>query len=108
MLYFAFLIILTVIGAFLKKKIKKERLTSVEEFRIEDIQRDIDKAKILALELRQSTTIKPHELMYHVHRISCFGTNSEESPWVLPLTVPDEVQRYVHQKVFKTFAENFN
>ena len=46
--------------------------------------------------------------MYHVHRISCFGTNSEESPWVLPLTVPDEVQRYVHQKVFKTFAQNFN
>ena len=54
LLYFALLLIFTIIGAFLKKKIKKEKLVSVDDFRIEDIKRDIEKAKILALELRQS------------------------------------------------------
>lgn len=41
--------IFTLIGIFLKKKIKKDKLTAVEDFRIEDIKRDIEKAKILAL-----------------------------------------------------------
>jgi hypothetical protein len=54
LLYFVLLLIFTIIGAFLKKKIKKEKLVSVDDFRIEDIKRDIEKAKILALELRQS------------------------------------------------------
>jgi len=52
------------------------------------VQRDIEKAKIIALELRKSKTIKSQELMYHVHRISCFGNNNEDSPWVLPSIVP--------------------
>ncbi len=60
----------------LKKKIKKEKMLSGEEFKLEDVQKDIDKAKILALELRKSKDIKPYELMYHAHRISCFGSNS--------------------------------
>ena len=46
--------------------------------------------------------------MYHVHRISCFGTNTEESPWVLPLKVPAEMGKYVHSEVFTSFAESFN
>ncbi len=89
LLYLASLIIFTIIGGCLKKRIKKEKSTSIEDFRIEDVKKDIEKAKILALELRQSMVVKPHELMYHVHRISCYGTNTEESPWVLPLAVPE-------------------
>jgi hypothetical protein len=46
--------------------------------------------------------------MYHVHRISCFGSNTEESPWVLPLAVPEEVRKYVNPQVFENFAELFN
>jgi len=46
--------------------------------------------------------------MYHVHRISCFGNNSEVSPWILPLLVPAEVEKYVHLQVYKNFAVNFN
>ncbi len=87
-LYLSSLIIFTIIGALLKRRIKKEKLSSGEEFKLEDVQKDIDKAKILALELRKSKDVKPYELMYHVHRISCFGSNSENSPWVLPTIVP--------------------
>lgn len=52
------------------------------------MQKDIENSKMLALELRKSKDIKSYELMYHAHRISCFGSNSENSPWVLPVTVP--------------------
>lgn len=77
LLYLVFLILLTIVGAVLKKRIKKEKLASGEDFKIEEVKRDIEQAKILALELRQSKNIKSYELMYHVHRISCFGSNSE-------------------------------
>jgi hypothetical protein len=70
------LIIFTIIGTLLKKRIKREKMTSGEDFKIEEVKKDIDKAKILALELRQSKGIKSYELMYHVHRISCFGSNT--------------------------------
>lgn len=46
--------------------------------------------------------------MYHAHRISCFGSNSENSPWVLPVTVPSEVKKFVLPQVYMSFAENFN
>ena len=98
------MIILTVIGYLLKRKIKKEKLASGDDFNIDEVKKDIEDTKILALELRQSKEIKAYELMYHVHRISCFGTNTEESPWVLPLKVPAEVSQYVHSQVFTTFA----
>ena len=62
----------------------------------------------MALELRQSKTMKSHELMYHVHRISCFGSNTEEEPWMLPVSAPEEVRKYVHPQVFRSFAESFN
>ena len=87
-IYLFALVLFTIIGVVLKKRIKKEKMLSGEEFRLEDVQKDIDRAKILALELRKSKDIKPYELMYHVHRISCFGSNSETSPWVLPSTAP--------------------
>jgi hypothetical protein len=46
--------------------------------------------------------------MYHVHRISCFGNNTEDSPWVLPSVVPVEVRKYVLPQAFVNFAERFN
>ena len=46
--------------------------------------------------------------MYHVHRISCFGLNTEDSPWVLPEVIPEDARKYVHLQVFKNFAVNFN
>jgi hypothetical protein len=103
-IYLIALIVFTIIGVILKKKIKKEKLLSGEEFRLEDVQKDIEKVKILALELRKSKDIKPYELMYHAHRISCFGSNSEVSPWVLPATAPNEVRKYVLPQVFCSFA----
>lgn len=106
--YLIALVVFTLIGVVLKKRIKKEKLLSGEEFRLEDVQKDIERAKILALELRKSKEIKPYELMYHAHRISCFGSNSESSPWVLPSTAPAEVRQYVLPQVYCNFAENFN
>ena len=88
----------------MKKKIKKEKLSSNEDFKIEDVKKDIDKAKILALQLRKSKQVKSYELMYHVHRISCFGNNNDDSPWILPETVPEDIKKYVHCQVFRNFA----
>lgn len=48
-IYLIALIVFTIVGVVLKKKIKKEKMLSGEEFRLEDVQKDIEKAKILAL-----------------------------------------------------------
>ena len=39
-----------IIGAFLKRKIKKEKLG--EEFKFEDVKKDIEEKKMLAVKLR--------------------------------------------------------
>jgi hypothetical protein len=41
LLYLACLIILTIVGAVLKKRIKKEKSASGEDFKIEEVKRDI-------------------------------------------------------------------
>ena len=48
-LYLAALVVFTIVGVILKKKIKKEKLLSGEEFKLEDVQKDIENSKMLAL-----------------------------------------------------------
>lgn len=47
--YLAALVVFTIVGVILKKKIKKEKLLSGEEFKLEDVQKDIENSKMLAL-----------------------------------------------------------
>lgn len=49
-IYVILLVIFMIIGAFLKRKIKKEKLG--EEFKFEDVKKDIEEKKMLAVKLR--------------------------------------------------------
>jgi len=46
--------------------------------------------------------------MYHIHRITVAGSNTDLCPWVLPLTPPDVIRKYVLCQAFEGLAKKFN
>lgn len=46
--------------------------------------------------------------MYHIHRITVAGSNTDLCPWVLPLAPPDIIKKYVLYQAFEGFAKKFN
>lgn len=48
------------------------------------------------------------DLMYHVHRISVFGTNTYDNPWVLSENPPHELHKLVVSSQYEQFARNLN
>ena len=59
------------------------------------LKKDLVEEKILTDKLKNSKTIKPYELIYHMHRITVVGSNTEQCPWVLPLMPPEIIKKYV-------------
>lgn len=46
--------------------------------------------------------------MYHVHRITLYGNNTPNCPWMLPENPPQEIQKFVLRHGFSDFSNRFN
>lgn len=46
--------------------------------------------------------------MYHIHRITLFGSNNPQCPWALPETPPEQIKKYILRQGFIDFSEKFN
>jgi hypothetical protein len=48
------------------------------------------------------------DLLYHVHRITVFGTNSPENPWRISSKLPTHLNYILIPDAFEDFTKTFN
>lgn len=46
--------------------------------------------------------------MYHIHRITLFGSNNAQCPWALPQYPPEQIKKYILRQGFIDFSVKFN
>jgi hypothetical protein len=46
--------------------------------------------------------------MYHIHRITLFGSNNAQCPWALPEFPPEQIKKYILRQGFIDFSVKFN
>ena len=88
-------------GLVIKKNYRKKlSLMDTDQFSLEDAKKDAEETLIITTKLKEEKRIHFEDLMYHIHRITLFGSNTPECPWVLPSLPPQPIRRYILRQGF--------